>query len=194
LHALDPEPLSERLEQLGGPIPMTPAGFVRHQVDVATAAGRADLAAVGERLLATEPTSRRRVISHGDLHPFNLLMTPSGPVLVDWSVSLVADPAFTIAFTDLMLANPPIPMPAAGRVALGVLGRRMARRFLATYRARATEAGTIDADQFDWNRRVHALRILVEMATWDHAGTGPVGGHPWFVIAPVTGRILGLPT
>jgi aminoglycoside phosphotransferase (APT) family kinase protein len=192
LHTLDPEPLEAQLERIGGALPTTAAAFVQHQVDEALAAGRTDLADAGERLLATQPTGHRRVIAHGDLHPFNLLMTPTGPVLVDWSVSLVADPAFTVAFTELMLANPPIALPRAGTAALGLLGRRMARRFLATYRARAGEAGTIDGDQLDWNRRVHALRILVELAGWDVAGTRPLRGHPWLVIDPVARRILDL--
>jgi aminoglycoside phosphotransferase (APT) family kinase protein len=135
------------------------------------------------------------VISHGDLHPFNLLITEDGPCLVDWTVARVAHPAFTVGFTELMLANPPLPLPRAGAVVLRALGRRMARRFLATYR-RLT-AGTVaevDDAQLAWHRRVHALRILVERAAWDHDGTAPDPGHPWFMLEPVARADLGLPT
>lgn len=191
LHALDPEPLAERLEQLDGGIPTTVAAFVRRKVELATAMGRTDLADAGERLLATEPVCRHRVIAHGDLHPFNLLMTAEGPVLLDWTVALVADPAFTIAFTDLMLSHPPLPMSRAGTLLLRPVGRSMARRFLASYRAQAPAAGEVDAERLDWHRRVHALRILVELAGWDHAGARPAG-HPWLVVEPVVRRLLDL--
>jgi aminoglycoside phosphotransferase (APT) family kinase protein len=191
LHALDPEPLAARLERLDGGLPATVTGFVRRNVEFATAMGRGDLVDAGERLLATEPVSPHRVIAHGDLHPFNLLMTADGPVLVDWSVALVADPAFTIAFTDLMLSYPPIPMARAGTAFLRSVGRSMAKRFHACYRAQAPAAAEVDADRLDWHRRVHALRILVEVAGWDGGGGRPAD-HPWLVVEPVVRRMLDL--
>lgn len=193
LHALDPVPLTEQLDALGGPIPATTAGFVEAQAVYATALGRPDIASAGQRLLATEPVSSVRVITHGDLHPFNLLVTSAGPALVDWTVARVAHPAFTLGFTDLMLANPPVPLPRAGRALLGPVGRNIAKRFLSTYRALTTgTAAAVDADDLDWHRQVHALRILVELAEWDAAGTRPQGGHPWLILEPVAERVLGL--
>jgi aminoglycoside phosphotransferase (APT) family kinase protein len=191
LHALDPGPLAAQLEGLGGGVPTTVAAFVRREVELASAVDRTDLADAGERLLATEPLSPHRVIAHGDLHPFNLLMTRHGAVLVDWTVALVADPAFTLAFTDLMLSHPPVPMPRGGATVLRPLGRSMAKRFLACYRAQVPAAGQVDAERLDWHRRVHALRILVELAAWDQAGTRPAE-HPWLVLEPVVRRLLGL--
>lgn len=193
LHALDPDPLAARLDALGTPIPATIAGFVEGEVGLAAALGQPELAAAGERLLISEPAPPARVITHGDLHPFNLLVTADGPVLIDWTVTRIADPAFTLGFTDLMLAHPPIPLPRAGAVLLNGVGRRIAKRFLATYRA--LTAGTpaaVDDQRLDWHRKVHALRILVEVAGWDATATRPASGHPWLVLEPVARRLLDL--
>jgi aminoglycoside phosphotransferase (APT) family kinase protein len=194
LHALDPEALSAELEVLPGDIPMTTAGFVQRQTDHARALGQPRLAAAGEHVLGSEPTSDVRAITHGDLHPFNILVTPTGPALIDWTVARVAHPAFTLGFTDLVLTNPPIPLPSAGRLALSPIVRSISRRFLATYRS--LTAGTraaVDTEQLDWHRKVHALRILVETAGWDANATRPTSGHPWLILEPVARRLLDLP-
>jgi aminoglycoside phosphotransferase (APT) family kinase protein len=195
LHRLDHEPLVGRLEALAaaeGGLPATPAGFVEWQGLLAAQHGRPDLVAASERLLASIPRTRLVAVTHGDLHPFNLLISPDGPVLIDWTVARVAHPGFTLAFTELMLANPPIPAGRGTKAAIGRLGRRMAKRFRATYRSLTTDLPDLDPMAVDWNRRVHALRILVELAGWDAAGTRPERGHPWLVLEPVAARELGL--
>jgi aminoglycoside phosphotransferase (APT) family kinase protein len=192
LHSLDPEPLRAQLEALDTTFPLTTAEFVEQQVGHATALGRPDLASVGEDLLASEPRSSARVIAHGDLHPFNLLITPDGPELIDWTVARVAHPGFTVGFTSLMLANPPVPLPRVGGALLRPVGRNIARRFLSTYR-RLTDGtpGAVDDENLDWHRNVHALRILVELASFDAAAARPTS-HPWVILEPVARRSLGL--
>ena len=114
-------------------------------------------------------------------------------MLIDWTVARIAHPAFTLGFAELMLANPPIPLPRAGAALLGPVARNIARRFLATYRA--LTAGTpavVDDENLDWHRRVHALRILVEVAGWDASGTRPTSGHPWLILEPVARQALAL--
>jgi aminoglycoside phosphotransferase (APT) family kinase protein len=192
LHALDPEPLAEQLERLPGDVPMTTAGFVEQQIVHATALDRADLADAGGQLIDTEPASTVRVISHGDLHPFNLLITSTGPVLIDWTIGRIAHPAFTVAFAELMLANPPIPLPKSAAAALRPVARNIARRFLERYRDQASPAGDVDDANLDWHRKVHALRILVELAGWDAAGTRPTRGHPWLILEPIACDALDL--
>jgi aminoglycoside phosphotransferase (APT) family kinase protein len=194
LHALDPEPVATRLEALAHSFPTTTAGFVEDHARRAEALGRSDIAAAGTRLLAAEPPTNNRAITHGDLHPYNLLVTPDGPQLVDWTVARVAHAGFTLGFTDLMLANPPIPLPRAGAAALRLLGRKIARRFLTAYR-RLTDGtpAAVDDEQLDWHRKVHALRILVELSAWEANGSRPPAGHPWLVLEPVARRLLDLP-
>jgi aminoglycoside phosphotransferase (APT) family kinase protein len=193
LHALDPEPLAAALRSLDTAIPTTTAGFVEQQATLARAVGRADIAAAGERLIRTQPASSVQVISHGDLHPFNVLVGPDGPVLIDWTVARIAHPGFTVGFTDLMLANPPIPVPGLAAPLLRPVGRTLSKRFLAAYRRRTDGTpAEVDDENLDWHRKVHALRILVELAGWDAAGARPTSGHPWLVLEPVAQRLLGV--
>lgn len=193
LHALDAAPLANELDALGTSIPTSTAGFVEEQGGYAEVIQRPDLAAAAARLLASEPRTTAVAITHGDLHPFNLLVGPQGTTLVDWTVARVAHPGFTVGFTALMLANPPIPLPSVAAAMLGPVGRRIARRFLSTYRAitDGTPAAVDDA-ALEWNRDVHALRILVELAGWDASGTRPSSGHPWLVLEPVARAALGI--
>lgn len=192
LHALDAGPVAAELDALDGGIPTTTAGFVEQQIWLGAVAGHQELVGAGEQLLATEPRSERRVISHGDLHPFNVLETSTGPVLIDWTVARVAHPGFTLGFTDLMLSNPPVELPGPGQRALRPLGRSLARRFLTSYRSLAAPEDQVSEDELAWHRRVHALRILVELAGWDAAGTRPTS-HPWLILEPEAQQLLGLP-
>jgi aminoglycoside phosphotransferase (APT) family kinase protein len=193
LHSLDAEPLTGQLDALDTPFPKTTAGFIEEQAGYADALSRPDIAAAAQRLVDAEPRSSVRVITHGDLHPFNLLVTADGTSLIDWTVARVAHPGFTLGFTDLMLANPPIPLPKAGTALLRPVGRNIAKRFLSTYRALTDGTpAAVDDENLDWHRKVHALRILVELAGWDANGTRPAGGHPWLILEPVSLRELRL--
>lgn len=191
LHNLDAEPLADQLDTLDTPFPTTTAGFIEEQAGYAEALGRPDIAAAAQRLVETEPRSSVRVITHGDLHPFNLLVTSDGTSLIDWTVARVAHPGFTLGFTDLMLANPPIPLPKVGAALLRPVGRNIAKRFLSTYR-KLTDGtpAAVDDTNLDWHRKVHSLRILVELAGWDANDTRPTSGHPWLILEPVAQRAL----
>lgn len=195
LHNLDADPLAEQLDALDSTFPATTAGFIQEQAGYADALGRPDIAAAAERLIDAEPRSTARAITHGDLHPFNLLITADGTSLIDWTVARIAHPGFTVGFTDLMLANPPIPLPRAGAALLRPVGRNIAKRFLSTYR-RLTEGtpAAVDDENLAWHRKVHALRILVELAGWDANGSRPTSGHPWLILEPVAQRALDVAT
>ena len=133
------------------------------------------------------------MIAHGDLHPFNLLITADGPSLIDWTVARVAHPGFTLGFTALVLANPPVPLPRVGTAVLRRLGRHLAGRFLSTYRTLTDGTpAAVDEENLDWHRKVHALRILVELAGWDANDTRPASGHPWLILEPVAQQLLGV--
>lgn len=42
---------------------------------------------------------------HLDLHPYNVILSPAGPVLIDWSNSRVARAGYDVALTALILAQ-----------------------------------------------------------------------------------------
>lgn len=182
LHAVDPAPLRDIIDgqdQLDG---------LRRQ---AAAIERADLVAVAERLDSARPSARRVVVCHGDLHPFNILTHPSGDTVLDWSAAQIADPAYDVAFTQLLLANPPLPAPRPLRPAIAAAGRMLAARFTRTYDRWAQEP--VDRGRLDWYGDLHALRILTKVATW-HANdeVDQHASHPYLdlttALAPRLGR------
>jgi aminoglycoside phosphotransferase (APT) family kinase protein len=64
---------------------------------VATARAHPDLAGRLQRLVA-RTAATRRVLVHGDYSPKNLLVGPSGPVVLDAECAWFGDPAFDLAF------------------------------------------------------------------------------------------------
>jgi aminoglycoside phosphotransferase (APT) family kinase protein len=61
---------------------------------------------------------------HFDLHPDNVLMSPSGPVVIDWTNAHGGDPASDVAMTWLILATSG---GLPGRVLAGLFRRRVGR-------------------------------------------------------------------
>jgi aminoglycoside phosphotransferase (APT) family kinase protein len=156
----------------------------------ADAIGRHDLARAAEHLADTAHGSR--AICHGDLHPFNLLVDGDRWTLIDWSTAVLADHHYDLAFTTLMLANPPLGGPAPVRAAARAIGSRLARRFLRSYEQRTGRS--VERSRLTWGRRAHSLRALVEIAGWEADDTiGAHRGHPWLTMRPVLEAQLGSP-
>jgi aminoglycoside phosphotransferase (APT) family kinase protein len=178
LHELDPEPVRRRLHE-GGPIgAIGVTDFLDHIIDFAEAWGRADLAEAGRRLRDLLPPASPEVICHGDLHPFNLLIAAEGLTVVDWTAALLADPAYDVAFTWLLLTHAPLEAPAALRPLIRAVSRRVGRSFLRQYRRRS--AHTVARASLDWHVGLHCLRTQIEVAGWEAAGNiGSKVGHPW---------------
>jgi aminoglycoside phosphotransferase (APT) family kinase protein len=147
----------------------------------ALAVGRPDLQRAAALVAAAAPDGR--VICHGDLHPFNLLVDGDRWTLIDWSTTVLADPHYDLAFTTMMLANPPLGGPAPVRAAARLIGRRLAKRFVRTYQRRA--GYIIDGASLAWGQQAHALRALVEIAGWEaHGELDAHRGHPWLMLRP----------
>jgi aminoglycoside phosphotransferase (APT) family kinase protein len=76
--------------------------------------GRADpyesggmLVALLDRLHAIPPpkgTPEGSTLVHLDLHPLNVLLSPGGPVVIDWVNARLDDPAFDVAVSALIIA------------------------------------------------------------------------------------------
>ena len=183
LHALDADEVRARLadERVMARTPLELAG---HLAELASMSGRADLVAAARWLLDHPPPPGEVVVCHGDLHPFNVLLDAGGaPVVLDWSASILAPREYDVAFTELLLGNPPLAVPAPARPALGVAGRWLARRF----RRRYLEASgaVLDDRSLRWHTSLLCLRGLVEVAGWVAAGRADAhAGHPWLTLGP----------
>ena len=53
--------------------------------------------------------------------------------MLDWTAARIAHPAYDLAFTRLLLANPPLHAPRPLRPVINAAARRMAKRILTTY-------------------------------------------------------------
>ena len=121
------------------------------------------------------------MICHGDLHPFNMLIDAHGRITVlDWSTTVLAPRALDVAFTSLMLSNPPLVVPSALRPLLRGAGRGLARRFRTLYRHHS--GYTVDRATLDWFQAVVCLRALAEASSWVHDGVvDSRAGDPWLL-------------
>ena len=192
LHQLDPTPVRDRLVRSGASCPgIDPV--VTSLGDSAARLGRDDLAAVATWLAEHRPRREPEVICHGDLHPFNVLVDSDGSITVlDWSAALLAPAAYDVAFTGLILAEPPVAVPRLLRPAVRVAGRWLARRFRDQYRLRSVTE--LDAHSLSWHEGVVCLRALVEVAGWGADGRiDERRGHPWLICGPAfAGRLTAL--
>ena len=66
---------------------------------------------------------------HLDLHPMNVIMTASGPVVIDWTNAARADPLVDVAMTIVLLTCPRMPGSRILNVAATPLRAYLARSF-----------------------------------------------------------------
>ena len=129
------------------------------------------------------PVERTRVICHGDLHPFNLVIENGrASAVLDWTNAVLADPAYDAAYTFQLLALWPVAVPGLPRGLLKLAaGRLAARRFLNEYRRRAR----VETGALGWYEALHSLRLLTRVARWRTGITRPprARNHPWQLAA-----------
>ncbi len=180
LHMLDPEPVRSQLDSIryaGGSV----GKLLEAQRQLATGYERADLTKAAEWLIDHQPPPGPAVICHGDLHPFNVLADGDQITVLDWSSALVGSRAHDVAFTTLLLSEPPLAVPRLMQPEVRLLGRRMARRFIRSYQ---DHSGAVTSPaELRWHQALICLRALVEVSGWAHGGH-PHAGHPWLVSGP----------
>jgi aminoglycoside phosphotransferase (APT) family kinase protein len=178
LHALDSAPVRAELEAMRDVVTDMPS-MLEALARGAEVCGRADLVAAAAALTSRRRAEEPLVICHGDLHPFNLLVDIDGTVTVlDWTASLIAARGYDVAFTSLLLAEPPLALPDTLRPLVRNIGRRLAKRFVRSYERHANVA--IGHDALTYFQAVVCLRALVEVAHWVAGGVvDEKTGHPW---------------
>jgi aminoglycoside phosphotransferase (APT) family kinase protein len=188
LHALDPDLVRGELDQVRE-VAVTVPGLLGALARFADEFGRPDLVSAVGWLADHPPGPAPDVICHGDLHPFNLLADGGQVTVLDWSTALLAPRAYDVAFTSLLLSEPPLRVPGWQRPILRIFGRVLARRFIRDYHRRAT--ATVGADELTWHQAVVCLRALTEVASWVHQGVAETrAGHPWLASGPAFARRL----
>jgi len=184
LHSLDPAPVRDQLGS-SSRAPVTVPALLARLLEAAREFRRADLTAAAQWLIDSPLPPAPEVICHGDLHPFNLLVDGADVCLLDWSSALLAPRAYDVAFTSLMLAEPPLAVPRAQRPMLRLFGTGLARRFVTRYQQHA--GVRVDPRELRWHQGLACLRALVESAGWIAETRAD---HPWLVCGPAYARRL----
>jgi aminoglycoside phosphotransferase (APT) family kinase protein len=180
LHAIDPAPIRDQLDGADSAL-ATVGGLLGLLERAAAGFERPDLADAARWLLEHPPPAAPDVVCHGDLHPFNLLVSADGITVLDWSNCMIAPRAHDVAYTSLILAQAPIVVPAPLRPLLTGVGRLLARRFVRRYEALARV--TVTRDEIAWHQAVVCLRALTEVASWAADNTvAKHAGHPWLIM------------
>jgi len=188
LHALDPDLVRGELEQVRE-VAVTVAGRLAAAGGFAAEFGRPDLVRATRWLTDHPPAPAPDVICHGDLHPFNLLADGDRMTVLDWSNALLAPRAHDVAFTALLLSEPPLRVPRWQRPLVLMAGGALARRFVRSYQRQTGTA--IEPAELTWHQAAGCLRALVEVAGWVHQGVADTrAGHPWLISGPAFARRL----
>jgi len=192
LHALDPDLVRGELMQVREASATVP-GMISVLAQSAAESGRQDLVRAARWLTDHPPAPAPEVICHGDFHPFNLLADGERVTVLDWSNALLAPRAYDVAFTSLLLSEPPLRMAGWQRRLLKPVGQLAAHRFVRAYQRRTGSA--VQVGELRWYRAVVCLRVLVEVAGWVRQGTdGTRAGHPWLTSGPAFARCLAAAT
>jgi len=113
------------------------------------------------------PDGGRRLL-HLDLHPLNVIMSPRGPVVIDWPNARAGDPMLDVANTYSLLLCGRIPLPRPIAMALDVaraplIRRLFARRYLGPdFYRRVAEMAELKC--FDENMAPDEIRALRALA------------------------------
>ncbi len=190
LHALDVGPITTALASLADTRSGID-GLLASHVATAELTGDRVLAHAIERVVTSQPQLGTPVICHGDLHPFNVLRTDDGAVnVLDWTAARITDREYDVAFTAMLLSNPPLHAPKGVAPLIGAAARRLTRVFVRNYERAARVK--VDANRLEWFTELHGLRVLSEVAWWRHNGTlDEHRWHPWMSIAPAIERRYG---
>ncbi len=141
--------------------------------------------------LAPHPALPGDAIVHQDLHPGNVILSPAGPVVIDWANARGGEPALDIALTWLLMAafdhdQPPptgsLPHRLVTRIQRGVepwLRRRLVGTFLRASGAEAAARAALPAvaahrlqDRNVRPAEADAIRALVAREARPHTAAG----------------------
>lgn len=159
------------MERVDGPTMLDDLGrrpwlVLRHADTLAELHTRLGRIAAPEWLQAG-PVPGDRVV-HLDLHPGNVIVARTGPVVIDWTNAASGTPGSDVAATWLILACAEIPGPRWKATLLGVFRRALVSRFLrragrdaAARELRAMAEWKAD-DQNMHPSEIAAMRALVE--------------------------------
>ncbi|HVE19205.1 MAG TPA: phosphotransferase [Ilumatobacteraceae bacterium] len=191
LHDLDPQPVIDALDEAD--VDVASLGVAGRINEIRGAAERS-LAGFDELLAWLDrgrPALTPAVVCHGDIHPFNMLMTDDDSFYVlDWTNANLCRRELDVGFTAALLQCAPIDVPSVAKKPLGALTGALARRFIDTYRRMAP----INLDVVEWFEVLQYGRCLAAVATTSTDDAIIGRSHPFRISAPAMIRQLRIIT
>ena len=118
-----------------------------------------DLKAATLKALDEMPEGDR--LCHGDFHPYNVLMSPRGPIVIDWNNAHIGNPLEDVARSTLILSGVPVSQPSY---------QSLIEQFNQAYLERYFELRPGDQEQLvAWGPIVAAVRLsdnIPEIQEW----------------------------
>jgi tRNA A-37 threonylcarbamoyl transferase component Bud32 len=100
-------------------------------------------------------------LCHGDFHPYNVLMSRRGPIVIDWNNAHIGNPLEDVARSTLILSGVPVSQPSY---------QTLIKRFSRAYLERYFELRPGDQEQLAaWRPIVAAVRLsdrVPEIQEW----------------------------
>ncbi|MBB6638394.1 phosphotransferase family protein [Cohnella thailandensis] len=111
-------------------------------------------------ILASLPEGN--ALCHYDFHPDNIILSPNGPVIIDWMNVLIGDPAADVARSSMILQSTDLPSNAPEWLANGWLSNREYRVWFYEqyWREYQTLSGMLLSDVEQWMVPTIAARII----------------------------------
>lgn len=102
-------------------------------------------------------------LCHGDFHPDNVIMSPRGPIVIDWTTASRGNPIADVARSVLMFRMAALPphIPAGQRLLIQFLRARFRAAYLRAYRGRRA---CPDAELEAWIPVLAAARLNERIA------------------------------
>jgi aminoglycoside phosphotransferase (APT) family kinase protein len=106
---------------------------------------------------------------HRDLHPLNVMMTPAGPMVIDWANASAGDPAFDVADTWVLFVCATPPTSGIDRWIVPIGRRLLLRAFLSgvdSAAARRAIPAAVEHRLMDPNMSPEEHARMRELAAW----------------------------
>jgi aminoglycoside phosphotransferase (APT) family kinase protein len=191
LHALDPMPVVDALIAAGINVGALGVDARLAEVREAARTTSAGFDGVLTWLDNHRPAMTPAVVCHGDIHPFNMLVTPDGSFnVLDWTNGNLCRREYDVGFTAALLQCAPMEAPRIARRPVEGIAGALSHRFVDSYRRMAP----INLDVVEWFETLQYARCLAAVATspLDHSIIGPK--HPFRISAPAMIRQLTMIT
>jgi aminoglycoside phosphotransferase (APT) family kinase protein len=120
-------------------------------------------------------------VCHGDIHPFNMLVTDDGSFnMLDWTNGNICRREYDVGFTAALLQCAPLDVPRTATAVLRAITGSLSHRFVDAYR----KVAPINLDVVEWFETLQYGRCLAAVVTMPIDDEIVGERHPFRLAAP----------